>query len=136
MGRSVSTPSNAATIVYRNFESNDDAFEFRQATDALRDLLAQAYPSLTRDDTWIGREDHAVASNQFAYVTVSEYCGLVAICIVPKDDDYASPGWYNLRDHWIDQIDGTFEKTTAGVFGSNLRRFGTFSNGESVYKSA
>jgi hypothetical protein len=116
----------------------DDCYEedsceaFSDCLTNLKAELLKTFPSLCSDDRWIGNEDHAFASNSFAYFGVSEYCGLVAVWVV-EADDCEQPG---LRDNWIESIGAKFEKTVAGAFGKDLKKIGTFSNGEAVFRAA
>jgi uncharacterized protein YjaZ len=82
---------------------------------------------------WLGREDQAISQNSFAYVGVSEYCGLVSIWITPKDVDDLQVG---IRDAWISQIEKKFKKVARSSFGTPLIKTGSFSNGEGVFARA
>ena len=137
MGRSVSTPCHAEHVSYQTFDDADDEdsnWQFKYAIENVQDALYAAFPSVSEDLQWVGREDRSVASNQFAYFGISEYCGLVAVWVLPRDNDYAEAGWCNLRDRWIAQIGPKFEKTVSGCFGTDLRSMGRFSNGEQIFQ--
>lgn len=125
MGRSVSTPSNAVAV-YDQFDGDSDDFDW--LVEDLQNQFAALWPSVSADDKWLGREDHAIASNQHAYFGVSEYCGLVSIWVVPRDWD----GWGNdtgpLAENWVNQIADRFQSE----FGT-MRRAGNLSNGQGVY---
>lgn len=136
MGRSVSTPHNAAVVAYRHLEAqDDDEYATQEAFDSMLEDLQEYAPtlwkSLRKCDKWLDREDHALLENDLCYMGISEYCGMVATWIVPKDDlrsGYDDQGTDNLCANWIGQIAPKFEKT----FGA-LAKTGTMSNGESVY---
>ena len=130
MAPSVSVPCNAQYVAYQAFDSDD--FDWR--VDDLRSAITTAFPSVTDDSEWVGREDRAIASNGYAYFGVSEYCGLVSVWVVPRENDYAGGSWYVLRDRWISQIEAKFRRTVAGCFGTDLYRQGTFSNGEAFFQ--
>lgn len=132
MARSVSTPRGVAHVAYASFDSGDsDDFSF--ARNNFRDAIIKAFPSASECDEWPGDEDRAVAKNRFAYFGVSEYCGLVAMWVLPKDDDYATS--YALRDRWIEQIEKRFRDVAmGGAFGPALRKLGTASNGEAFFQ--
>jgi hypothetical protein len=138
MGRSVSTPTDARHVVYQSFECEDDdcaSYVFRFKLGDLRDALCATFASVSPDDRWLDREDRAIAGNSFAYFGVSEYYGLVAIWVVPKEPDWCErPGWEGLRDRWIDSIGPKFTATVSGVFGQDLVKQGTFSNGEAFFQ--
>lgn len=130
MSRSVSTPSNAEQVAYASFSCDDEyeaQDEFSDSIDYMQDMAKAKYKSLDKCDEWIGREDHAVLMNRRAYITVSEYCGLVAIASVPRDPDNA------LDRRWASQIDIRF---LAECFGPRLISQGRFSNGEQIFAPA
>ena len=129
MGRSVYTPSETEVAIYASFDSEDE-YEWNDAIDVLVEQLEAAYPSVGSDSGWIGREARVVASSRLARITVSEYCGCVAVCIVPEGANEA------LACRWARQVAPRFETIVASAFGNTMRRLGTFSNGEAVYQRA
>lgn len=92
-----------------------------------RDRIREVFPSFTSCDTWLDREDHAIAENGFAYFGISEYCGLVAIWLVGKE--HGDHTLIALSDRWLQQV----EKRFLASFGE-FRKVGTMSNGEGVYQ--
>jgi len=97
--------------------------------------LQRAFPSLRKADRWLGREDHVVLENNLAAVTVSEYCGLVAVCLVPeRRDAYETRDDDPLSVQWIASAEARFRKIVAETFGIELAKLGTMSNGEGVFK--
>lgn len=82
-------------------------------------LLRKAFPSLEKCDKWLDREDHAILSNRHAYVGISEYCGLVAVWIVPtgasKYDDPPA-----TAQHWAAQVERRFRKIVAETYGEGV----------------
>jgi hypothetical protein len=134
MGRSVSRPSNATAVAYRSFEAEDEfdaEFEFEYLIDWVRETAKEAWPSMVECDEWVGREDHAILSNDLAYIGLSEYCGLVSIWLVDREDRYDGydQGESNLCKPWCAQIERKFLK----LF-SEYQKIGTASNGESFYE--
>jgi len=137
MGRSVGYANGSVYIAYETFEYENGGEGDLGVTEEwnmfLEDVIFRgedAFKSLTQCDEWLGAEDHALLENEFCYIGVSEYCGLVSIWLTPKDADcYTRGGWENVRDHWIGQVGPKFNK----VFGT-LRKLGSFSNGEGVYE--
>ncbi len=78
-------------------------------------LLRKAFPSLEECDKWLDREDHAFLSNRHAYVGISEYCGLVAVWIVPTGTfEYDDPP--ATAQHWAAQVERRFSKIVGEVF--------------------
>lgn len=122
MARSVSTPSEASDVAYATFEGDD----FSDAIAEMQVIARRKYPSLSPCDRWLGRENHAVLENKYCSITVSEYCGLVAVAIVPGSG-------YSLSDSWCSKVN--LEPLVA-CFGQALRKQGTFSNGEAIFQPA
>jgi len=132
MDRSVSTPTGAVAIAYRDVTHFQDDFEWDMFQEDVIQQLQQAFPSLATANSWIGREDHVVLENGHCKVTISEYCGLAAISLVPETHDcYYSEdiAKQNLADHWCNQISNKFVELL-----SELNKVGTFSNGEAIFE--
>lgn len=138
MGRSVSTPNNAYLVAFCDWYNPDpededgtptnrepEDYDWEDYLDGVTSYATELWPSLSScgNRKWLGREDRALLENHLVYLGVSEYCGLSAIWVVPKD------GKPELAEHWCDQIRGKFQK----AFG-NLRKLGHMSNGEGVYE--
>ena len=140
MGRSVSYANNSVHIEYSHIEQDDEDYcsdDFDWYIEDFQSQLKAAFKSVDVCDSWLGREDHCVASNQFANFGISSYCGLVSIWCAPVEADYyQSAGWEALRDNWIDKIGNTFSKIARNSFGQAIVKVGTFSNGESVFRAA
>lgn len=155
MARSVSTPTNAYATAYLNrphiaagdSEPDDSFFAEEGWEDFLLDLRqvldgsagapgGKGFPSLSECDEWLDREDHAIMENRHAYVTVSEYCGLVAVCLVPKEESafgYDSSR-LALAEAWTRNNSDRFEKLLHGAFpDSALISQGRASNGEQFF---
>ena len=117
-----------------DFSEQDSQLMFDDFNEDLKTLLAEAFPSLTPDDKWLGREDKAILENTYAYFGWSEYCGLVAVWVAAKEPDYrASTAWESMRDKWIASIEKKFSKVVSKSWGTPLNKVGTFSNGEAVF---
>ena len=149
MGRSVSYANGAFAIAYRDCNSfgyrdkddegnkieNPKYDEFQGQLDweywieSLKEKAKHFFPSFTDCDKWVGREDHAILENRFAYFGISEYMGLVSLWLVAKDGDDYGDEQAGLRKHWTEQVKEKFYAN----FG-DLVKIGTFSNGESVYE--
>jgi hypothetical protein len=124
MGRSVSVPASAVAVAYQEFDGQDE-MDWDLFIDDIKDSALWAFPKMSYCDHWAGREDHAILENQLAYLGVSEYCGLVAVWLVPKLDGYSD----SLAVHWCNQQAPRLQK----LFGT-LNKIGTFSNGEAVFE--
>lgn len=126
MGRSVSVAAGAELVTYKQFEyEEDEAVSQDNWDDFVEDITSYfeyKYPSLERCDEWLDREDHVILQNRLIYLGISEYCGLVSIWAVPKEE------YPDLTAKFIKTITPYFEKI------GELRKVGTFSNGEAVFK--
>ncbi len=80
------------------------------------------------------RETRIILENKFAYVTISEYCGLGAICVVLREQ-YEPYGVPALAENWLNKSLAGIEKIIKGYV-KPLRKLGTFSNGEAVFEKA
>ena len=135
MGRSVSAPSEARVVCYRDVSEFDEyGDDWSWFVESLQETVRFEWPSFTDCDKWIGREDHALAENSLCYIGVSEYCGCAAIWIASKKEellssDYGPQPEANLCDGFIEKIRPKFEKR----FGEFVK-VATFSNGEAVYE--
>lgn len=130
MGRSVSRPSGAVAVAYEHlviFE-DDATMQWKCYEEDVVSKARKLAPSFSKCDTWPGREDHAILENSFCYLGLSEYCGLVAIWLLPKEGDDYGDEQAGLRAHWLYRIGPKFHK----VFGT-LNKEGTMSNGEAVF---
>ena len=117
-----------------HFNEQDDQLLYDDFDENLKTLLKEAFPSLSPDERWLGREDKALLSNSYAYFGISTYCDLVAVWVAAKEPDYrASGAWYSMRDKWIASIERRFAKTVGKSWGAPLTKVGTFSNGEAVF---
>ena len=130
MGRSVSTHRHAVETIYLHDVVSDDAesYEWDYFIEDIRSILSNRYPSLSECERWQDREDRIILENQRAEVSVSEYCGLVAVCLAPLDP-------YNPLDQgWCERISKSFRDTLHKAYPSSaLRQLGRFSNGEGVF---
>lgn len=123
MGRSVSYPS-GAFVAFQDV-SEEDSDTWSDYVDNVRDMVREMAPSFYAESRWIGREDRAILANSFAYVGVSEYCGLAAIWLVVREDSDAP----TLAESWTRRFAPNFLKT----FGQ-LRLIGRASNGEAFFE--
>jgi hypothetical protein len=130
MGRSVSTHRHAVETIYLHSVVPDDAesYEWDYFIEDIRSILSKRYPSLSECERWQDREDRIILENKRAEVSVSEYCGLVAVCLAPLDP-------YNQLDQgWCDRVSKSFRDTLHKAYPSSaLHKLGRFSNGEGVF---
>jgi hypothetical protein len=138
MSRSVSTHRHAVKTVYLTAQIGEevegdetDYWEFNEFIDDVRNVLVERYPSLRECDRWQDREDHVIAENGAAEVSVSEYNGIIAICLAPREDDdhpECNRNWVTrIADHWVQHIIRRFKSMV-------LVSQGTFSNGEQCFQ--
>lgn len=132
MGRSVSTHRHAVATVFLHLEIEEgtEDFAWQDFMEDLKDnVLVPKYPSLESCNRWMDREDHVILQNQFCEVSVSEYCGCVAICLAPLDPDDA----YKVA--WCERVANSFERHVTKNFKSSaITKLGTMSNGEAVFR--
>lgn len=138
MGRGVEIPSGAVETVYLQGEFciHDDNFGWDYFVEDIKGILEDRYPSLSskfRDEQWIERECKVILWNGHTRITVSEYGGCVAICLVPyshSDQDYPE-----LAEAWCRQISPGFQTCLRKAFPkSALRHVATGSNGIPFYE--
>lgn len=128
MGRSVSYPPNADAVTFQHLDFDEDTDFDWEVIQPFQDRLKRLWPSVDDDDRWLGREHHVVASNDHAFFGVSEYGGLVAYWVLPREWDGYGPDTAALSHHWCEQIADKFER----AFG-DLVKLGAFSNGGGIY---
>lgn len=132
MGRSVSTHRHSVATVYLNpeFDQDDARYEWDSFIEDLREnVLKPRYPSLSDCDRWLDREDHIVAENRQIEISVSEYCGCVAVCLAPLDPDNG------FHVAVAERLAAGFQATVESAFKScALRSLGSMSNGERVFQ--
>lgn len=122
MARSVSIPSGAVKVAYAD-STELDQDDWHDAVSNLRWNLRNRYPSLRHCNEWIGREDRAILANDHAFITVSEYCGISVLCVVPRNDSKKAADWCDKV-----KLDQAVE-----YLGAPLLSKGRFSNGEQVF---
>jgi hypothetical protein len=108
-------------VTYNTYDTEDE-FGYDDLVEYVRSYFESKYPSLERISEWLDREDRAILENRLVYIGVSEYCGLVSVWVVPKED------YPDLTAKFIKTITPYFEKV------GELRKVGTFSNGEAVFE--
>ena len=131
---------------YRDFEQfmygrwdEDAQYAWDDEKVAIQDRLKELWPSLepvNRGTGYWGSDDEqlVIAENAHTEVSISEYCGVVAISLAPRSDiefyyaDEESRA-ENTGKHWRAQIAERF----LAEFGEVVK-IGAFSNGESVYQ--
>lgn len=146
MGRSVARPQDRGTITFYmttpifiddlppEASDDNDAIDYYDWSDFLENvttIILDAYPSFQsfRTRIFIGNEIRVLMENNHGCVTISEYCGITAICLVPRRDA--------LAQHWVEQIERNFRALLTKAFPSQaLHSMGTASNGEQFFKPA
>lgn len=159
MGRSVMTHPEAVDTAYRTLEpmhicpecenettdfeccgieldpyGEDARFEFEDLVYCVRDEFKRRFPSMRDEDRWAHGcgamgELHCIVANDLCDVYISEYCGLVAISVVPTGESYYTEDTTGLARSWTEN----HAIKALDIF-SDLRKMGTFSNGESVFQ--
>lgn len=96
------------------------------AEDAAR-TISEMFPSFRPDDDWRGREDRVVARNSLVDFGFSEYCGLMAYWMVPREG--LDGNLEAFAERWIAAVSRRF----CARFGEYVR-IGGMSDGTSVYQ--
>lgn len=132
MGRSVSTHRHAVATVYLHPEF-EEAHTYQEdwddfITDLRDNVLKEKYPALTDCNRWQDRENHVILENSQVEVSVSEYGGLVAVCLAPLDLDN------NFQRAVAERMAKGFTACLHKAFPSSaLRSQGFMSNGGQVF---
>jgi hypothetical protein len=121
MARSVSVPSGAVQVWYALHDGDHE--DFGDCIEDFREYVSSKYPSMEDCNRWIGREDRVVLENSHAAITVSSYCGLVAVAVVPKED-------YAFSFAWAEKVDLS---QAVKCFGRGMFSLGRASNGEQMF---
>jgi hypothetical protein len=108
-----------------------DSDDFQNDLMWFTEQVQEMWPSLSKTDSWLDREVHVVLENSLVEVSVSEYCGLVALSVAPKEGYYADAEYPGLSQHWADQIKSRFMDKF-----SQYNRVGGFNDGTSLYEKA
>ena len=146
MSRSVSTHRHAIASVFLRPDLEDDDYHvWDEFIEDLRSVITgeagvdsgilvnnktfTGFEGYEPCDRWAGREDHVILEGELSEISVSEYCGIVAVCLAPLDPDIvthvnacaaAAPYFFAL-------LQKAFPDTC-------YAKIGNFSNGESVYQ--
>ena len=150
MGRSVSYPSKCEEVCFRDisymgytdidedgneitldtYDESLGQIEWEIFVEDIQHRAKEQWRSLQESEKWIGREDKAILENRFCYIGVSEYCGMAAVWLVPKQD-FGCYDTYegNFAGAWCGQISKKFRT----MFNEYVK-VGSFSNGEGIYQ--
>lgn len=108
--------------------------EFQYLVDDVRREFRNRLPSMMSCDRWATgcgamNELHCIVANELCDVYISEYCGMVAISVVPTGYDDCDGNTHGLAVHWC----ATHASDVLDQF-SEYSRLGTMSNGEQVFQ--
>lgn len=141
MGRTVARHSRAVYTAFVDTMEFEGHWEYEHLfLENVISSLQSRFPSFhdERDcDKWPEREVRRIAGNGHAIVTVSEYCGLSSLCLVPRDH-HDSFGWRDerrraLAESWCWSITESFRDCIPYPV---MIQKGTMSNGVGVYAEA
>lgn len=124
MARSVSTHQHAIETVYLDGAEYTEDFEF--FIEDLQRLIRGHYLSFSPCDHWQGQENHIILRNKRAEVSVSEYCGIVAVCLAPLDPNHS------FDRKWCHQTASNFRKILHNGYPALVSK-GQASNGEQFF---
>ena len=124
MGRSVNIPRGAQVVAFNHidYEDEHDDWSYDDFVEYAKHAVSEIAPSMSSDSGWIDREGRIIASNSFAKMVLSEYCGLVSLALVPEEDNA-------LAAHWCSQIEPKFMASF-----SDMELIGRASNGEAFFR--
>jgi len=138
MGRGVAVPRDAVAVAYLDFDedivgkllcfeedggSYPDWAYWEDFLGFVVSHVCSVAPSMYSSDTWLGDELRVVAENGHAYVGVSEYAGLVAVWVVPKEEGGLAEAWaWQMADKLLEPFDRLRKIATASNGGSLFRR--------------
>lgn len=125
MGRSVSTLRGSNVNIYADATHITESYEWDDAVLNMTSEIASKYPSMDECRTWEG-EDLIFIKNKLVEISISEYCGCVAVCIRAIEGA-------NFGERFAYQIEKQIRSIVSDVFGGTMRLVGSFSNGEAVY---
>ena len=128
MARSVSYPRGCHVVCFRDTRHIVDDFQWEGFVESIKTTARSKWPSLISCKNWLGDEDRAVLQNRFCWIGISEYCGLTAIWLKSKCEDYRSNA-ANLSDNWC----GLISKPFTNLF-EEYRLVCRASNGEALYE--
>lgn len=118
--------------MYKRWElDSEDAWE--ELVNDYQEQVCEMWPSFEPvEDEWVGQELHVIARNRHSIVTISEYSGIIALCLgadYDRSEFWADPSEIaGIGRAWRQRIAERFEKL------GTLNKVGTFSNGSSVYQ--
>lgn len=140
MGRSVATLPRALGVVYFGWPERNvldengnetDELEYEDSSWVIEDIVENTmseYPEFDQVSRWSG-ENHIIMDGYGCEISLSEYCGLAALCIrVDETVEWDDEGIAEIHQ-WIDanwaKISDSYNK---------LRKVGTFSSGEAIFE--
>lgn len=148
MGRSVSSPSNTAALCFRDVswvgqktdpETGEETGEYCQdqascdwgfiVNNFRRQLQERGFDEA---DEWLDREDHVLAASEHFKAGISEYCGCASLWLVPQYEDPEE-----MADYGVEPMEPLREAALVAWFAETfgeMRKVGTFSNGEAVFE--
>jgi hypothetical protein len=144
MGRSVNYLDNAEVVLYFPFEDDkNEAGDYDEdlasifwddmVTNLQYEIKAKLPSYEIVNGKWDNSETRIILENSLCIIGIGEYCGLVSLSVAPKYSSYYE-SQQNLALHHAGQIKGTLEKVLHDLGLTNLRKVGTFSNGEAVFQ--
>jgi len=143
MSRSVALPSNPSSVWYYGLTEDDyeDGSEFwGEFTTEIASALQHRFPSFAPPSkrTYMGDECRVILENEYGRVTVSDYLGCVAVCLVetecPTNYGAEFSRVMGLRERWLNRVSAAFMATLDRTFGKGLTPVGCMSNGGMLYR--
>lgn len=125
MGRSVNYLSNSFAVVF--FSNHEEENEY--IVEDIQQSIMSDYPEFWEVSKWEGNEGHIILQSHTVEIGLSEYCGLFSLSIrvregLDEQEEKEAHEWLTVHASKI--LDPYNE----------MRRIGTFSNGESIFEKS
>jgi len=128
MGRSVNFLSNSFAVV---FFSNHEEEESEYIVEDIQQSIMSEYPEFEEVSEWEDRDIHIILESSTVEIGISEYCGLYSLSIRVRDG-------VDLEEEEEQQVNEWLTVHASKVLEpyNEMRRIGTFSNGESIFEKS
>lgn len=127
MGRSVNFLSNSFAVVF--FNNHEEESEY--IVEDIQQCIMSDYPEFEEVSEWEGNEVNIILQSSTVEIGLSEYCGLFSLSIRVIDG-------VDLEEEEEQQVNEWLNMHASKVLEpyNEMRRIGTFSNGESIFEKS
>lgn len=124
MGRSVNYLRNSFDVVF--FSNHEEENEY--IIEDIQQSIISEYPEFWEVSEWENNEVHIILQSHTVEVGISEYCGLFSLSIRIRDEVNLEEEEEHEVNEWL-----TIHASKLLKPYNEMRKIGTFSNGESIY---